>query len=339
MSKGSSLVARLEAEASRYGFLRTHHGHRTGWEVRCSKCPKIFTAGWPPSVPTEMMIKNMRKRSWDVGQGMRPLCPDCAHASDQKPKTKPNHQSFTLYAPPLPKTLIAASLLDAGVTLALKDVPEVPSFDEWKAEQATKPPSVMTGVLDEADLRGHKARKGELLDKLADAMTNKMRATSKLLEAQQKRAEHAREIRLARVEERRKRKADQTVQDQIKLRDIAEKAKQNPPAEPKMQTQPNLKITHTVFQLLDSIFDRNKRLYRSGYSDARVAKDAGTTEDVVAALRVEVYGTLAEDPRIQSVKDDIALLEMQQAELNKNFERSISDLNSRVEQLRSNLGR
>lgn len=106
---------------------------------------------------------------------------------------------------------------------------------------------------------------------------------------------------------------------------------------------PNLKITHSVFQLLDSVFDPNKRLYRASYNDARVAKDCGTTEEHVANLRREVYGELSEDPRIQAIKDDITLLEMQMQEamaaIQKNVGGQIADMRSRLEQLRVNIAR
>jgi hypothetical protein len=342
MSKSGSLVARLEAEAARYGFLRTTgHGvdhHKSGWEVRCGKCPKIFTAYWSPAVPTEQMIKNMRKRHWDVGQGMRPLCPACAHSSDKAPNKRPEHQNFKPWAPPLPKTMIAASLLDGAVSLAMKTEKPPPSFDDWKAEQEAKevPPSTL--ILDKAELGARILQRGELLDVLADAVADKNKAKSALYEAQLKRAARAREVKSQRATERKARKADEAVKEAIRIREIAEKAKAMP-MEPKTRTQPSPNIMHTVFQLLDSVFDQNKRLYRAGYNDQRVAKDSGTTEDVVAKLRIDVYGELAEDPRIQAIKDDIALLEMQQADLTKNFATAIRDLNNRVDQLRSNLGR
>lgn len=96
---------------------------------------------------------------------------------------------------------------------------------------------------------------------------------------------------------------------------------------------PSPKITHAVFQLLDGVFDPLKRLYKSGYTDQRVAREAGTTEEIVAYLRNETFGALAEDPRISNMRDDLELLRMEAAETFAKLQKGIGELHSRLEQV------
>ncbi|HEY4356004.1 MAG TPA: hypothetical protein VGN16_09675 [Acidobacteriaceae bacterium] len=110
----------------------------------------------------------------------------------------------------------------------------------------------------------------------------------------------------------------------------------------KMSNKPNPspKVAHAVFQALDTHFDGEKRRYTgNGWDDARVAKEAGTTEEIVAYLRNETFGALAEDPRVQKIADDLLLLEMQIEEVVTNSKRAFRDLNSRLDQLKAALAR
>lgn len=74
---------------------------------------------------------------------------------------------------------------------------------------------------------------------------------------------------------------------------------------------PDPKIARRVFALLDEHFDEGTRLYRSGYTDKRIAEEVGTSEELVARTRVAAYGELAEDPIVTGLKDDIQLLRME----------------------------
>jgi hypothetical protein len=71
---------------------------------------------------------------------------------------------------------------------------------------------------------------------------------------------------------------------------------------------PSPKLQRTVYALLDTVFDEEARRYKQGYSDAQVAKDCGTSEAVVAYLRHDAFGELAEDPRIAGLRDDVLQL-------------------------------
>jgi hypothetical protein len=305
MGPRTSMAIRVEEEAARFGFVKVRgmaDNHRKiGWKIHCAKCPAEFLTYWPIEVPPESMVKAMRVRQWDVGRGERPLCPTCAHAPHKGPLAKPEAQSFTPFVEPMPDTVVYHQLLNA-------------------AEKT--------------------ARRAVLSHKLDEATTHLVKASSDL-ERTREQTEQLRKIeKQARRDERNQRKdarrAARLAQEAEAFAALAQKIESHSD-EGNAMNNPSMKITHTVFQLLDSVFDVNKRLYRAGYNDARVARDAGTTEEMVSKLRVEVYGELSEDPRIQAIKDDIELLNMQLTETAKANERMVRDLQSRLEQLRVNL--
>lgn len=292
-----------EDDAARIGFVKRHSNdngkHRTAWEITCSRCFFTYKATWSPAIPADQLAKNVRVRGWDVGVGMRPLCPMCAHKKDKGPLAKPEEHSFQRFVPPEPDSSVYHALLTA--------------VDKTTGRQA-------------------------LMSKL-EKTTDKLLLAQETYEAAQAECEALKQAeKRARKEERQQRRearrAARLVEEAAEMERTAHALE-----EKNEMANPSLKITHTVFQLLDSVFDPIKRLYRPPYSDARVAKDCGTTEEVVRGLRAEVYGELAEDPRIQNVMDDIALAEMQFAEFVKNSERIFSDLKSRVDQLRANVGK
>jgi len=104
-----------------------------------------------------------------------------------------------------------------------------------------------------------------------------------------------------------------------------------PPGEKAEFTSPAPRIQRAVFSLLDDRFDEGTHLYRDGWTDERVAKEVGTTPDVVKRLRIEGgYGELAEDPRVSALKDDLVLLRLEVEEHVKAFNRKVDDLASRV---------
>lgn len=366
----AAAIQRIETEAARFGFVRKrgggHDRHKACWELKCSKCPVEFHAYWPPQIPPEQMVKNMRVRRWDVGQGMRPLCPVCAHPSKNKaPLSKPEWQNFTPHIEPLPQTALTTALVSAGVKLVSKPQPQLPSFEEYKAKLtvpfgdynagAAPPPTL--GILANAE-------RNTRLDAAADTLVAAIQGVEaaeenvKLADIErralmQKAASLAREAKAIKVAERRERKAaavaearkiveahraaiapTQPVTISEKIMNTTSQA----PAFVKPPT-PSPKISHAVFQTLDSIFDSEKRLYRNGYTDQRVAKECGTSEDVVAYLRYETFGALAEDPRISAIRDDVELAKMELAELVKNWDAKLKAFDSRIEQVAANTGR
>jgi uncharacterized Zn finger protein (UPF0148 family) len=77
------------------------------------------------------------------------------------------------------------------------------------------------------------------------------------------------------------------------------------------QAGPDPKLARRIYQKLDEVFDEAKRRYAASWSDDKVAKDLGVSVELVAGIRDEAYGKLAEDPAIAALRDDIELFKMQ----------------------------
>lgn len=330
MSKHNVQYA-VEADALRMGFVKRRAGpdfHQITWQIKCSKCPRDFTAFWAGGMKPEAMARHMRVRHWDVDYGMRPLCPDCAHSKDKAPAKKPEHQNFKPFVPA--PTLVFDRLLQAA---------EERSFRE------NFPKNLATAIAAEADAT---VAKNHLIETRATAREEERRAKHR---AGAKLMWEKRRVHIA------ERKAAKEAGDKaLHLAQLKERARTQPPGlatvrhtpiapqapSPQetiaMSTAPHgptptPKISHAVFQCLDAIFDGEKRLYRSGYTDQRVAKECGCSEDVVAYLRTETFGALAEDPRISSMRDDLELLRMESAEMFAKLQRQLGDISSRLEQV------
>lgn len=76
----------------------------------------------------------------------------------------------------------------------------------------------------------------------------------------------------------------------------------------KLEPLSNPKLQRKVFALLNDHFDEERRLYKSGWSDKKIAEAADTSEHYVASVRCEAYGELAEDPAITAMKAEIDAL-------------------------------
>lgn len=320
----------IEHDAARMGFVRFREppDYRTiAWKIKCSRCPVEFKAHWNPGSKPELMQKNMRTRQWDVAIGMRPLCPTCLKGN-KGPLAKPEHQNFKPYIPP--RTAIFDGLLHAAEDRAHKE----------------RMAHLTEVVLDMNQARAdHRQEEAELkVEKRV--LTVAMREENKLA-AMRARADHARTMKLARLKAvKEAREAGSDALAAQKLRERLTLVKAVSPQEPQQAPQakeeetimkngltPSPKITHAVFQLLDGVFDPLKRLYKSGYTDQRVAREAGTTEEIVAYLRNETFGALAEDPRISNMRDDLELLRMEAAETFAKLQKGMSELHSRLEQV------
>jgi hypothetical protein len=297
------MIGRVEREAALIGFHRvrgTRGDFRDfAWEITCSRCTKAFQAHWPANIPPGQMLKNMRTRHWDVGKGLRPLCEECRKIGNKAPLAKPEDQSFERFVPPEPTTQVYHALLAAAEKTGMR-------------QRLVKRFEAGTDALLEAQ-HSYEQCKEEV-----EQLRRAERAARK--DERKQHREAKRQARLAAEAEIMERKAH-IIDEENNMGEMS------------------LKITHTIFQLLDSVFDATKRLYRSGYSDEVVAKDCGTTVEIVAKLRREVYGELAEDPRITTISDDVKLFEMQVAEFTKNAQAMVRDLNSRLDQLKTNLAR
>jgi hypothetical protein len=245
----SDILRQIESDAARFGFIKNYShsrdsegGRNVVWQIHCSKCPREFSAYWGVRTSPALMVKNMRRRGWDIGLGERPLCPDCAHPKrDYTPPVKPPPNGAERYVQP--ETAIVAALKKA-------------------VEQ--KQPAMIAPLVPRAN-------------------------------------------------------------------------KEKPMTETKAPPTPSPKISHAVFGLLDDTFDAEKRQYKNSYSDARVAQECGTTEEVVVWLRRETFGELAEDPIITTLKEEIELMRMEVAEnvaaLTRTFSPRLDQLANRVEQI------
>jgi len=114
-----------------------------------------------------------------------------------------------------------------------------------------------------------------------------------------------------------------------------EKRMSTPTKAPPVQAiGPNPVIMRRVITLLNDQFDIDKRLYRDGWSDERVAKDAETSPEFVTTFRRSAYGELAEDPMISRLRDDIAalkeLLDQEAAKLRAHFDAQIRELDYKL---------
>lgn len=101
-------------------------------------------------------------------------------------------------------------------------------------------------------------------------------------------------------------------------------------------TQPSPKIARAVFGLLEDHFDdKTLRYLHRGWDDEAIAKQAGTTAEVVCRLREGAFGKLAEDPRIESLRADIALCVVELADFEKEMQRKLDDLTRRVAEVQA----
>jgi hypothetical protein len=110
-----------------------------------------------------------------------------------------------------------------------------------------------------------------------------------------------------------------------------------PAREPVASIGPDPKILRRVITLLNDHFDSEKRVYESGWSDERIAKEAAAALDFVLKYRVGAYGELAEDPEIGKLRDDLKAMDDlftgQLKALEQNFAHQINEVRGRLERL------
>jgi hypothetical protein len=102
---------------------------------------------------------------------------------------------------------------------------------------------------------------------------------------------------------------------------------------------PSPKIMRSLHEGLSAYFDEKSRLYGGGYSDAKLAKEVGTTEAVVARTRREAYGELAEDPMVGEIRSQVDALDVRLSEQAKGNALVMREMRSRIEQLVARLGK
>jgi len=337
MSTGT--LAWIETEAARYGF----HKHtnlmmgtrKISWRIKCANCPAEFSAYWVANTSPDLMVKNMRIRQWSVGKGERPLCPKCAHPkADKHPKPTPDN--VIDHYVPSPTAMKAAIIAACG-----KKVDKITAEQVGIAISHTIDSEVATGValpvLDKARLKN-----GASMSELAtEARTHGALFTQGQLTPP---ADLAPPKKRTRGPDKKPRKSPRRTIDY--KTEFADRTFKPFPASPKpivdeatemnatmTNPTPKPKIAHAVFQQLDAVFDSEARLYKNGYTDQRVAQDCGTSEDVVAYLRKETFGDLAEDPRISSLREDLELARLEMLDVLKKMNGLYDALASRIEQI------
>lgn len=101
----------------------------------------------------------------------------------------------------------------------------------------------------------------------------------------------------------------------------------------KEPVMPNPKLMRAIYEGLEAHFDEKTKRFALGWSDEKVAAEAGASVQVVQKIRREAFGELAEDPKIAELKDDIQLLRMEADENLKRFSDQLAKLLVRVESL------
>lgn len=106
---------------------------------------------------------------------------------------------------------------------------------------------------------------------------------------------------------------------------------------PPVPQPPNPVIMRRVITLLNDQFDMDKRLYREGYSDERIAKEAETSVDFVVMQRRGAYGELAEDPMIATLRSEVAslrqLMEEETVKMRQTFDAQIKEVDYKIARL------
>jgi hypothetical protein len=82
----------------------------------------------------------------------------------------------------------------------------------------------------------------------------------------------------------------------------------SPYAPPSTAAEPSIKLTYRVGEVIGQHFDESKRLYAAGWSDAKVAAETKASEAFVAKVRKEIFGELAEDPVVASIRAELGVL-------------------------------
>ena len=106
---------------------------------------------------------------------------------------------------------------------------------------------------------------------------------------------------------------------------------------PQSQLGPDPKLARKIYAALDDHFDEVKRLYKGIATDATIAKEIGTSETIVARIRTEAYGELAEDPALQSARDQLEVMKLEISEWRTKMIEQASKMLAEVESIRNSL--
>lgn len=79
-----------------------------------------------------------------------------------------------------------------------------------------------------------------------------------------------------------------------------------PEVEAPEQSEAAKKVKRMIYQALEDYFDDTKGCYRDGKNDATVAKELGTSEKFVKAIREADFGTLKEPQELAELRGQIS---------------------------------
>jgi hypothetical protein len=158
----SSRLATIEDELSMYGIVKDHtrnFNRRVEWHITCRerRCATVLTMHWRPNLSPEGILKDMRRRGWQIVKNERPLCPECVSATSRRareieqrqatPKPRAEPQVVAKPAPMKPTTSILSEMfrnIAKEIATESHEEPQMPTSPETtepivKAPQTNSP--------------------------------------------------------------------------------------------------------------------------------------------------------------------------------------------------------
>jgi len=71
------------------------------------------------------------------------------------------------------------------------------------------------------------------------------------------------------------------------------------------QSEAAKKVKRLIYMALEDYYDDAKKQYKSGHTDATIAKELGTSESFVKTIRESDFGPLAIPPEIAAIRAEI----------------------------------
>lgn len=111
-----------------------------------------------------------------------------------------------------------------------------------------------------------------------------------------------------------------------------------PIAEAPKPSEPGLAARRAAIEWLVEAFDADKGRYRSGVSDASIAKETGLSEHAVAEIRELNFGPLKEPAEIENARGELNRLEQRIAEFEAQATATVEEWRTTLGQHRHRLG-
>lgn len=88
-----------------------------------------------------------------------------------------------------------------------------------------------------------------------------------------------------------------------------------------------------VIAWLEESFDEDAGRYKSGMSDASIAKETGASPEYVAKVREEYFGPLKEPPEMEAIRAEMLQLHQEAERLRKDADAAAKALEAKVDAL------